>query len=614
MAGTMGNFYVGVSGLQSHQYALNVTSHNITNAGTQGYSRQQIIFTDLSYCRLGRTANGTKQSGLGTRIADVRLVRDTFVDRLYRTEYGREQFYQEKYSVVSEVETYFGELESEGSFRKHMQNLWDAAQELQKESNSIVKRSAYIAYGVTFVDQANKIYEKLTTYQRNLNKEITDQVDRINELADIIYELNSKIVKIEAGGIESANDYRDQRDLALDELSGLISITYHENSNGQVDVYAENRSLVSMDRVYRMGTTKVNDTCDYLKPIWEADHDDVFNLFHAPTAQNQKDSGSLKAIIMSRGDWVPNYTDIPIAPKSPEKPVRADYADNAEYNQAMAQYQTDYAQYQIDYEQFVKDKEYYNTYLEPYTVSNIIAQFDQLIHGIVTSINDILCPNKEIMIQTQDPNGNTIQKTIRILDEEKAGYGMGEENQIQGTELFKRTSLNRYTEQQVEIVNEDGTTTTKTVKVYNEETEDNKLSLYTLGNLQVNQELLLNSSLLPLTNSQKEEVQTTADRLIQVWGEEFGTLGPNSLNTTDFMGYYSEFVDDFGNKGNVYMGIAEAQTQAVYEYENQRQNVSGVSTNEELSNLIRFQQGYNASSRYFTVVSEMVEHLISRLG
>lgn len=191
---------------------------------------------------------------------------------------------------------------------------------------------------------------------------------------------------------------------------------------------------------------------------------------------------------------------------------------------------------------------------------------------------------------------------------------MGEGNQIQGTELFKRTSLNRYTEQQVEVVNEDGTTTTKTVKVYNEEAEDNKLSLYTLGNLQVNQELLLNSSLLPLTNPQQEELQTTADRLIRVWGEKFGTLGPNSLTTTDFMGYYSEFVDDFGNKGNVYMGIAEAQTQAVYEYENQRQNVSGVSTNEELSNLIRFQQGYNASSRYFTVVSEMVEHLISRLG
>ena len=52
MSSTMGNFYVGVSGLQSSQYALNITAHNITNAGTAGYSRQQIILTDLSYSNL----------------------------------------------------------------------------------------------------------------------------------------------------------------------------------------------------------------------------------------------------------------------------------------------------------------------------------------------------------------------------------------------------------------------------------------------------------------------------------------------------------------------------------------------------------------------------------
>lgn len=435
-------------------------------------------------------------------------------------------------------------------------------------------------------------------------------MNRINELADTIYELNNMIVKVEAGGIEGANDYRDQRDLALDELSGLISISYHENGNGQVDVYAEHRSLVSMDRTYKMGTKNVSDECDYLKPIWEDDQEDVFNLFHAPTAENKKDVGSLKAVIMSRGDWVANYTEIPIAPKAPARPVRAEYTDDAEYNQALAQYQVDYGEYQAEYEQFEKDKEYYNTYLEPYTVNNIIAQFDQLIHGIVTSINDILCPNKEITIRDADGN----EQKIRVLDEELAGYGMGEGNQVQGTELFKRSAVDRYTEQEVDIVNEDGTITTKTVRVYNEESAEDRMSLYTLGNLEVNEELTDNPSLPPLTNTQIEELQSVADQLIQIWGADFGTLGPNSLVTTDFMGYYSQFVDDFANKGNVYQGIAEAQSKAVYEYENQRQNVSGVSTNEELSNLIRFQQGYNASSRYFTVVSEMVEHLINRLG
>ena len=78
MAGTMGNFYVGVSGMQSHQYALNTTAHNITNAGNNTYTRQQVLLSDIAYVRLGVSAYRVNQSGLGTQIQDVRNVRDRF--------------------------------------------------------------------------------------------------------------------------------------------------------------------------------------------------------------------------------------------------------------------------------------------------------------------------------------------------------------------------------------------------------------------------------------------------------------------------------------------------------------------------------------------------------
>lgn len=601
MSGTMGNFYVGVSGMQSGQYALNTTAHNITNAGITGYTRQQVLLTDMTYTNLGNTAIGKNQAGLGTRIIDVRHIRDNLIDKKYRTEVGREQFYQTKYDVVAEVQNYFGELES-SDFRTYMQNLWSAAEELQKEPNSIVTRSSYIARAVAFVDQANKIYSQLTTYQKNLNTEIQDQVDRINQIADTIYDLNGKISKVEATGIESANDYRDQRDSLLDELSGIISISYREMEDGQVEVYAENRCLVSMDRTYKLDTKEVSDSCDYYIPVWKDDQTNVFNLTRVPNADTGTDVGSLKGIIMSRGDWVAKYTDVPQAPEAPVRPVRADYKTDADYNQAMADYQTDYQQYQTDYQQFVKDRDYYNTYLEPYTVNNIMAQFDQLIHGVVTKINDILCPNKEITLA----DGST----IHVLDEEKAGYGMGDKNSVQGTELFIRNNMPRYTEQTVTLA--DGTK--QTVKVYNEENENDYVSLYTLGNIQVNDDLTKNPSLLPLSNLQKEELQDVANQLITMWEDDFASLGPNSLVTNNFMGYYKEFIADFANKGYTYNGIAESQTKAVQEADNQRQTVAGVSTDEELSNLIKYQQGYNASSRYFSVVSEMVEHLISKLG
>ncbi|MBR1865189.1 MAG: flagellar hook-associated protein FlgK [Lachnospiraceae bacterium] len=605
MPGTMGNFYIGVSGMQSNQYAMNTTAHNIDNADTKGYSRQQVLLTDLAYVDIGKNAVGRNQAGLGTRISDVRLVRDALVDRSYRTELGREQYYQAKYGVVSEVQQYFGEMESV-SFRVYMKNLWTAAQELQKESNSIVTRSSYIATAVTFIDQANQIYDQLTTYQKNLNKEIEDKVDRINELAQDIYDLNHKISLVEAGGVENANDYRDQRDALLDELSGLISISYSESGNGQVDVYAERRTLVSMDRVYEIKVKQVSESCDYEIPIWADDGDDVFSLTNAPNAEDKTDTGSLKGLILSRGDWIANYTDIPVAPEAPVRPVRSDYATTAEYDLALADYNTEYTQYQTDYAQFVKDKEYFNTYLEPYTVNNMIAQFDQLIHGIVTRANDILCPNTELEIV--DESGQI--RTIQILDEEKAGYGLGQSNFVQGTELFCRSTVPRYTEQEVTLT--DGST--RTVKVFNTEDKADYLSLYALGNLEVNDELLKNPSLLPISNAMGEELQGVADQLIHMWSDDFASIGPNSLVINNFMGYYNELVGDFANKGQVYEGIAESQNKAAQELDMQRQAVVGVSTDEELSNLIRFQQGFNASSRYFTVVSEMVEHLISRLG
>ena len=361
MSGTMGNFWVGVSGMQTGQYALNTTAHNLTNAGTAGYSRQQVLLTDVGYNKLGYSALAPKQTGLGTKMADVRLIRDRFVDAQYRKELGREQFYQTKYDVVAEVQNYFGELES-STFRDSMVGLWTSAQELQKESNSIVTRSSYIAKALTFIQQANEIYDQLTNYQKKLDNEIMDQVDRINELANIIYELNEEIVKVEASGIESANDFRDQRDSALDELSGLISISYHENSNGQVDVYAEGRTLVSMDRVYKIETREVSEYCDYLIPVWAGDQEPVFNVHYdpakdprinpnatkvrTPCPELETDTGSLKGIIMSRGDWVPTYADIPVAPKAPERPSRSDFAadDDDGYNAAMEKYAQDYEQ------------------------------------------------------------------------------------------------------------------------------------------------------------------------------------------------------------------------------------------------------------------------------
>ena len=330
MGGTMGSFSIGVTGLQTSQYAMNTTSHNLMNTQTEGYSRQQVMLTDRSYRKVAQSGLVTSKAGLGVVTSEVKQVRDNFVDDAYRTETGRMDYYKAQYEAVSEIENFFGELEGE-DFNSTMNDLWTALQEMQKEPNSIVTRSSFIATAQTYVDRVQGIRNSLITYQRNLNTNISDQVDRINKLAKQISEYNKTILACEASKVENANDYRDARNLALDELSGLISIETVETTDGTVEVYAEGRSLVTKGRIYELNTMRVADNeryqnkynftqsaQDFLMPVWADDEAPVFNIDRVPSTQTNTDIGSLKGLLMSRGYFISNYTDVP---EKPEKTI-----------------------------------------------------------------------------------------------------------------------------------------------------------------------------------------------------------------------------------------------------------------------------------------------------
>lgn len=574
MSGTMGRMYIGTSGLQAHQNAINTTAHNLTNLNTEGYSRQQVLLTDLAYQNLGYTKVGIKQTGLGTRVEETRTTRDKYLDQKYRLQYSRQNYYEAKYGVIEEVQEFFGETEG-STFQDYMKNLWNSIQDVQREPNSFVKRTALVATAGSFITRANEIYTQLVDYQKNLNSEIEKKADKINQLASTIYDLNQKILKSESG-VESANDYRDARNQALDELSGLISIEIKEQTNGTVNVYAEEHLLVAEEQTYQIGTKPIVAGSDLLTVYWKSDDTDVFNFRRTSVAGDKSDTGSLKGMLSARGDYTPDYTDIPL---------RENYGTEADYQTALKNY---------------------NQTLSNRDVAGLISQFDQLIHGMTTKINDVLCPNTQIT----DVNG----VTYTILDTEKAGKGYGEGNEVQGTELFVRKGVERYHEQTITVLDADGKQQTMTVKVYNAEDPDDYYSLYTLGQLEINDDLVKNPSLLPLTKVNGEEYQDVANQLLELWNSDFATLDPNTLVMNNFNNYYATMVGDYANKGYTYNSIATKQAGLVNEVNNQRQEVVGVSSDDELTNLIKYQHAYNASSRYITVVSEMIQHIIEKLG
>ena len=221
MANGFGSFYIGNSGLVNAQNALNVTANNLANVDTPGYVREQVRFSDKSYITRVNPTPGTniQQSGLGVSISDVAHARDIFLDKAYRRENGRSEFYNSMYTTVSYVEDILQEIDGE-EFKASVADLWQAFQEFGKDPSNSTNQSLVLQKSELFLSRTQSVFDDLKKYQQNINEEIEDKIERVNEIGKRIHEINLDVQKIEANGLETAMTLRDERDSLIDELSG----------------------------------------------------------------------------------------------------------------------------------------------------------------------------------------------------------------------------------------------------------------------------------------------------------------------------------------------------------------------------------------------------------
>lgn len=592
----MSGLYIGVSGMRTSQNALNTTAHNLANVDTKGFVRQQVVLKDTMYRSLKVDRIGSNQVGYGVTTDIVRQVRDQFLDKSYRLEVGRQGFYDAQYTAVSELENVFGELEGV-AFQDSIEDFWTSIQELVKEPDSITQKGLLVQTAVSLMERAELLQKQLTEYQLNLNTEILDTVHDINSIGDQISRLNKEICKVESAGVEQANDLRDERNLLLDELGQLANITYKEDANGIITVNIEGVQFVSQDNVYKMQVETLNGASDMLKPVWPHLGQDVYTARSDYNSNDNTDIGYLHGLLVSRGEFVANFTDIP----SGEAPKREDFPQGEDGLQA----------YRDALETHQKAMEEYELITSQSVIMTMQSQFDQLIHGLVTSINDILSPNKTITIWE-----NGVQKEVQVLDEANAPIGSGEGNEVAGTELFSRKCMPRYTEVEVYLSPEDEANGILTkVQRYNEEDPNNNYSLYTLGEMEVNPEILQDLSKLPINTQGSTGAydNSVCEKLMAVWESDFAALGPEYMTNYSIKDYYTAMIGQLATKGNTIESIVTNQAQMSNTIDSQRSAMTGVSSDEELSNMIKFQHAYNASARYVNVVSEMLEHIVSKL-
>ena len=137
MGNLMTSFNAGVSGLHSAQASLTVTAHNLANAGTVGYTRQQVIVADSFYQTSYGSHDNALQIGTGTTISLTRQIRNEFLDSQYRVQLGRQQFYEANSKAAMELEDMLGELHGE-EFKTSINDLWGAISSLATHADDIV--------------------------------------------------------------------------------------------------------------------------------------------------------------------------------------------------------------------------------------------------------------------------------------------------------------------------------------------------------------------------------------------------------------------------------------------------------------------------------------------
>lgn len=551
----MGNLYIGASGLQASQNALNATAHNMSNMSTTGYVRQQVLLGTREYNTISVNASSVsnQQLGLGVEYSKVRQVRDAFLDQTYRKESGRSAFYEVSYNTMSEVENLLGELDG-SSFSDSLGNLWTSVQELANNPTSATNQGLLVQRASEFLEKATSVYSGLTAYQDNLNLQIKSSVDIINTYGKQLVELNDKIRKIETGGIESANDLRDARNQIIDKLSGLVNISYAEDTTGNITVKIEGEDFVTKDNVYEIAVDEDPNTGFYT-PFWpnnakytlDADGNKkytienakVFNMNQTISTDMNTDIGSVKSMLFARGDHKGNYTDL-------------------------------------------LNEEKYNSNISQSILMNIQAEFDQLIHAVVTSINKVL-------EDASDSDNNYLCNSD--------GSPLQLFTKISGVAYVEDPITGDWIYQEEDINNPNKTET-----------------LYSVMNLQINGELEKQPSKLSFRLPDGSEDNETVEKLKAAFKNESHILNPNLKLAANFVDYYSNLVSQVANSGAVFRSILYNQEQTVEATNYAREQIIGVSQDEELTNMIKFQNAFNASSRYINVIDEMLEHIINTLG
>ena len=237
---------IGLSGLMSTQTALDTTSHNIANASTPGYSRQNVVMEELAP---RRTIGGYQ--GSGVNVTSIKRSYDEFVSAQVRTANSSKNQWDSYSTLAEQVNNLFAN--STTGLSTNLQSITSAFQAVANTPTLTSVRQVLLSKADSLVNQLRAYDDRLNGLNTEINSKVKTEAIAITGLASSIANMNEKIANLTVRGVAVPNDLMDQRSRYIDELSSHINVAVVQQDDGQMNIAIGNGySLVTGTQASRM--------------------------------------------------------------------------------------------------------------------------------------------------------------------------------------------------------------------------------------------------------------------------------------------------------------------------------------------------------------------------
>ena len=623
MGSTFSGIELGKRSIMANTDAITTAGHNISNADTEGYSRQRVQikqFDPLYRPDLTR-AERAGQIGQGVDLQSVSRIRDELLDKRIVAQANQESYWSTRSDYYTMIEQIYNEP-ADVSIRSNLDKFWESWQELSINPESKAARQAVVTRGETLTDSIQQRWESLAGIANIVDGDIESTVKQVNSLTKQIAALNKEIVEVRGMG-DNPNDLLDRRDLLVDKLSELVNITTDTRDNDEFFVHVDGKVLVQGNIAREIGFQLRNDDTGFDKLIWkDTGNDAVFTggslgaLVELRDVDIRNEIQSLNTFTMNFADLV---NDVHRNAVGANKVTGLDFftqhpfVENANGNfdkNADGELDSSYVfrftgsnaldmQQQVGIEGVMRIDGTNGIVEIPYFHTDTVETVINRINDSTSEVKAYLDKNNHLVLKaTTSQDISNPDFVIRHVED--SGYFLaGYSGILQGPGVDYA-----YDFEQVDAVN-------------------------TLAqNTQFSVSPVMNpSAYIAVNDVIKNDVMSVAAGYIDASGNapagdgraavEIASIRNSSIMVGEmktFDDYFADSVTYVGLKGEQAETNLMSQNAIMADLRGLRDSISGVNIDEELAEILKFQHGYNAAAKFINVWDSLLDTVINRLG